>query len=127
MFSTNSTHLKESLWLLSNLAASGAAPSKIIISNSVIQRVLTLANSYNIDVQHEALWVLSTLVSSCEKKDAYTLFTLDDHVLIPLFLKGLKVRDSKLVQNILHSLKDLLKLDEHFQIQGMSNSVYRAL
>ena len=50
MFSTNSTHLKESLWLLSNLAASGEGPSKIIIKNSVVQRVLTLASSYNIDV-----------------------------------------------------------------------------
>jgi len=50
MFSMNQSYLKESLWLLSNLAASGPVYIKEIIKSSVFSRILALTTSYNIDV-----------------------------------------------------------------------------
>lgn len=50
MHSSRSCYFKESLWLLSNLSASGAEYSKTIIASSVMPRVLTLARSHDLNI-----------------------------------------------------------------------------
>ena len=46
MLSTNRKYLKESLWLLSNLASSGADYARAVISSPVFGRILALCSSY---------------------------------------------------------------------------------
>jgi len=62
MLSTHLRYLKESLWLLSNLASSGADHSRAVISSPVFGRVLALCTWHTSDVKSEALWALAMCV-----------------------------------------------------------------
>ena len=63
LFTTNTRLLKESLWVLSNLAASGKLYSESMVNHKIIERIVNLGLNLNVDVQMESLWVITTIVS----------------------------------------------------------------
>jgi len=117
MFSMRPASLKQCLWLLSNLAASGGPHSKAVVMSSAMERVLSLARSPNIDVRHEALWVICNCISCGGEEEGRALFLRNEGQCIAPMLEGLqghKGREFRLLLGILDALKKLLDTDEHF-------------
>jgi len=115
MYSPNHNLVKESLWTLSNLTASGPNYCRDFVKSSAMHRALNLAKSHNIDIQEEALWVLCNAVTCGTDVNARDAFLVESNEeqgeIVNVMLKGLRVKNSKLVTNILQSLNMLLKTD----------------
>ena len=127
MYSANLEIVKEGLWTLSNIVASGIPSIKVFLSSSAPQRVLTLGLSPNINLQMEALWVLVNSISCGSQNEVRDLFLLEDGEIVNVLLKGLKLNDHKLVKEIVQSLYKLAKSDEQFGVLNNQESVFEKM
>ena len=114
MLSTHGKHLKESLWLLSNLASSGSECSRAVISSPVFGRVLALCGSSACDVKTEALWALATCIQSYSGAEAQELLILKNEECTVVLFKALTIKDPRLVTQLLLALKGLFAIDATF-------------
>jgi len=114
MLSTHRRYLKESLWLLSNLASSGAGYSAAVVASPVFGRILSLCTSYASDVKSEALWALAMLVQGCGRPEAKELLIQNNEECAVTLFKALTIKNSKLVQQALIALKALFEIDAAF-------------
>lgn len=131
LYSSNNELVKEALWVLSNINSSGPNYCEQFVKSSAMERCLNLARSHNIDLMSEALWALTnaiTIGSDMVRRAAFLYEHADGNgEVVRVLVKGLKVKNEKLLENILEALMKLLLTDEIFNVQGMSSSVYQCL
>ena len=86
--SSNSLVIKESLWTLSNITASKIPHIKLFLSrDTLVERVMTLAKSQNIDTRSEAIWVLANAVNCGSSNEAKELFGVEEGEVVNIIIK----------------------------------------
>jgi hypothetical protein len=77
------------------------------LKTSAPQRVLTLGTSPNINLQMESIYVLTNAITCGSVNEVRDLFLIEDGEVVNVLIKGLKVKDHKLVHEIVISLTRL--------------------
>ena len=103
--------LKECLWTISNITApqSSTKYQRAFVRSSIASQVITLASSASADIAAEALWSLCNTITCGGPDERRDLFSLDHGDCVPALVNGLSQKASKLILNILESLKLLLQ------------------
>lgn len=74
---------------------------------------MALANSQLVDLQVEAFWVLANAVTSGTLEQAKKLFDITEGEIVEAMIKkGLKLKNSQLVVNIIQSLDVMLQAED---------------
>ena len=97
LYATEKNQVKEALWAISNISASGKSHASAFIKSSAMPRVLNLVNDYNIDIQNESLWCICNALTCSGPEEARVLFYVEDHLVVTSLLKGLRIKDAKLL------------------------------
>lgn len=125
-YGSNAVHIREAMFLISNLVASSQKFCQLFVNNeSYALRAMVLAQNSNCNIRDEAVWVLTNLIGIGNKDTDLALFKLDDGLIIEVLLANLKRQSNKdILINILTSLRKLQELDSLFKMQGTQGSVY---
>ena len=74
---------------------------------------MALANSQLVDLQVEAFWVLANAVTSGTLEQSKKLFDITEGEIVEAMIKkGLKLKNSQLVVNIIQSLDVMLQAED---------------
>jgi len=88
--------MKELLWSCSNITA-GTEQEIITFINhkDILDKILLLMNSSNIQVRREAVYVITNILTTMQNQTSnYNLANYDNRKILGLFVQGLKINDA---------------------------------
>jgi hypothetical protein len=132
LYDVDYSTVKKACWAISNFAATAPEFAAIFVKSSAYHRCLVLAESSpNIDIQEEALWALTNALTTGNQETLRDAFFCDSGAsddsagqVVYALLKGLKLKTSRLVANVVETLLKLQELDAQLNMVGSSSSVY---
>lgn len=91
--------MKEALWALSNVTASGLDSIRLFLEEpAIIDRILMLAEHPNLDIQAESIYILCNATTCGDKETLQKLVRIDNCKLLRVFQKsGLKFKTQGLL------------------------------
>lgn len=108
-YSCQSEVIKEALWALSNLTASGPACIQYFLSNELLfDRVLTLCENPNLNIKQEALYATCNSFTVASENEKFSLLSKTNYTrLITALRKGLSTKNMRLgcLQEIIQTLQ----------------------
>lgn len=107
--------MKECMWGISNITAGSEGQIAAFLNeDELVNKVYMLANSANIQIRREALFIFTNLILTTQVPDVrMNLVMRQDFLLLKLFVQGLTtINDSNIILEILLAMDPLLALDK---------------
>lgn len=83
-----------------------------------------MAKSDNLNIQAEAFWTLANAITCATATESREIFMIENGEIVNVLLKnGVRMKEQRLVLNILDALLRLVESDSKFNLTGHDQSV----
>ena len=120
--------MKECMWGLSNITAGSENQiAAFLAEEELVNKVYMLANSTNIQIRREALFIFTNLILTTQMPDVrMNLVARQDYLLLKLFVQGLTtINDQNIILEILLAMDPVLALDKTFNLTESNSISYK--
>jgi hypothetical protein len=118
LYKQENVRVKHALWAFSNLSCSKTSFCDVFVKSNAFRRIVQLASSHDLDLQAESVWTLANAVTCGSSRNARDMFLSEEGAIISILLNGLKLKEQRLILNVLEALSTLLHTDIEFDFIG---------